>query len=269
MVTGNVFKCSKGADVGMNEEIMEVFEKLVKKYTAGQSSSVTYETAQRLMEAVIYCIKEAYQADGEATNEKNSLSGEESTAAGGESIVSVEESADAGEESIVSGEESTAAGGESIADGDTEDGADVSLITQKELSASEAYQAGYDAVVKKVYRAKEIYDEIIENFEDYGCQNYRDTILKGIPQFFLRYDPRFAPQDHLLMLDYPVMRDLSKLNGVDRIYEYLKCIREEKAYLDSFPVSYIHEILRGECVEYQELFFGNICKLVQEEINKA
>lgn len=40
------------------EELLPIIEKLIDKYTGKESSSVTYEIAQRLMGAAIYCINE-------------------------------------------------------------------------------------------------------------------------------------------------------------------------------------------------------------------
>ena len=40
-------------------ELLPIVGKLAQKYTAGESTSVTYEKAQQLMGAVLYCIREA------------------------------------------------------------------------------------------------------------------------------------------------------------------------------------------------------------------
>lgn len=40
------------------EEILPVVIYLTNKYTSGESSSVPYEKAEMLMEAVLYCIRE-------------------------------------------------------------------------------------------------------------------------------------------------------------------------------------------------------------------
>lgn len=48
-------------------EFIPVVAKLTEKYTAGQSTSVTYERARHLMEAVIYCVEEYEES------EKNSV----------------------------------------------------------------------------------------------------------------------------------------------------------------------------------------------------
>lgn len=42
------------------EEILPVVSYLTNKYTSGESSSVPYEKAEMLMEAVLYCIRECF-----------------------------------------------------------------------------------------------------------------------------------------------------------------------------------------------------------------
>lgn len=54
----------------MNEEILTILEKLMKAYTSAQSTSVSYETAQMLMEAIQYCIREYYLEKAEAGGEQ-------------------------------------------------------------------------------------------------------------------------------------------------------------------------------------------------------
>ena len=40
------------------EDLVPIVAELAKRYTSGESSSITYETAGQLMEAVLYCIRE-------------------------------------------------------------------------------------------------------------------------------------------------------------------------------------------------------------------
>ena len=47
------------------EELLPVVAWLAQKYTGGESSSVTYERARYLMEAVIYCIEEGRKENGD------------------------------------------------------------------------------------------------------------------------------------------------------------------------------------------------------------
>lgn len=44
------------------EELVPIVGRLAEKYTAYESSSMTYEKAEQLMEAVLYCIHEAEQS---------------------------------------------------------------------------------------------------------------------------------------------------------------------------------------------------------------
>ena len=45
------------------EELVPIVATLAEKYTSKESSSITYEKAQQLMEAVLYCICEAGQTE--------------------------------------------------------------------------------------------------------------------------------------------------------------------------------------------------------------
>ncbi|MGB8456024.1 MAG: DUF6179 domain-containing protein [Anaerocolumna sp.] len=180
------------------EDLIPIVDKLTRKYTSNESSSVTYETARMLMEAVLYCIEEYYN---ESSHE-----------------LAVNEKSDAGI----------------------------------------AYQCGYDMVVSKVYKSKEIYETILGKFKDYQCRNCRDTIIKGIPAFFINYDPKFKPQDHLLTLDYPAMMPVNALCGVDAIYRYLYNIKIEWDFLSAFPAERIEYLLERIIPDYKNLYFDNI-----------
>lgn len=179
------------------EALIRLVRGLAEKYTGLESSSVSYEKAQQLMEAVMYCIEEyeKHSALPEAGGSKNS-----------------------------------------------------------KKSAGEAYRAGYELVIKKTREANALYQEIMEGFCDYGSIAYRDTMVHGMPQFFLRYDARFAPQDELLLLDYPVLQPLEHLHGIDKIYQYLCCIRTEQNFLKGFPEEYVRETCRNYHPDYEELF---------------
>lgn len=113
--------------------------------------------------------------------------------------------------------------------------------------------------MEKANRAKALYDAILQDFEDYGCMNYRDTILKGIPAFFLRYDPVFTPGDHLLTLDYPLLCGNPPLCGVDLILEYLNGIWTEIQFLNRFHPHTVRQLLGRISPSYMELYLDNLC----------
>jgi hypothetical protein len=129
-------------------------------------------------------------------------------------------------------------------------------------NAEMIYRRGYDRVVAKVYQAKEFYNGIIEQFQDFHCRNCRDTIIKGIPQFFLRYDPRFKPYDHILTLDYPTVKPLDALCGIDAISLYLRNIKTEWSFLNAFDPKRVEALLERIIPDYKNLFLDNISNAV-------
>lgn len=179
------------------EELIPIVTELAAAYTGYEHSSVTYETAEMLMEAVIYCIHESN--DGKSH-----------------------------------------------------------VLTAGAVSARSAYESGLQAVIQKTKELQEIYNRLIGDFQDYGLACLRDVIVRGIPAFLLRYDVKFAPQETLLTLDYPTLKDLSGVSGVDAVLEYVQCICLEQRFLNKFEREYIAEILRAYAPEY-EMLLENIC----------
>ena len=181
------------------EELMPLVVKLTKKYTSNESSSIPYDTAKMLMEAVIYTVEECYEDRGNIQ------------------------------------------------------------MAGRVLAPELAYQYGYEQLVLKVKQAKEIYDRIVDSFEDYHCQNYRDTIIKGMPEYFLNADLKYRPQDHILTLDYPTMNMNFEKQGVNLIFDYLSDIEVEKTFLDLFDCERIEGLLEKIQPEYRSLYLDNIC----------
>lgn len=187
------------------EKLVSVVARLADCYTSKESSSVTYETAHMLMEAVLYCIDETMKDDN---------------------------------------------------------GIDKNLPDHDSVDPVLLYNQGYKIVNEKVYHAKAIYERIIKEFDDYECKNYHDTILRGMPGFFIRYDSKYCPQDHILTLDYPTMYMNNQNMGIDRILNYLTCIEKEKIFLDLFEHSAVVALLEKVQIDYRELFLDNICSIV-------
>lgn len=186
------------------EELIAVVAELAAEYTGWEHSSVTFERAQSLMDAVLYCINECEYANG------------------------------------------------------------TSLLTAT-VPARKRYLAGRSIVTEKAKNLQKLYNELIPDFEDYGSKCLKDTITKGIPMFLLRYDVKFAPQETLLTLDYPVLKDLGTLSGVDRILEYVTCISCEQRFLKKFDRTFVTAVLRAYHTEY-ELLIENICHIVFQNI---
>lgn len=217
------------------DEIIPIVAKLTERYTAGDSTSVTYEKAEQLMGAVLYCIREAEYA------EKNKG---ESEAGGG----FVKEQAVASDE---------AERKENI----SEQGYLTARL--QGMSAQQAYETGLAYVERKVKAALALYNEMQAQFDSYGNRCLYDTFVKGIPEFFKWYDIRFAPQDTILTLDYPVRKDLSAYTGIDRIYEYLLCIHKEQEFLHTFSRNDVIDALARYNPAYEDMI-DNVCEAVGE-----
>lgn len=182
------------------EELIPIVASLSEKYTSKESSSVRFETARMLMEAVIYCINECSMSN------RNEI-----------------------------------------------------MYTAKKPDAKSLYNKGYEILVEKVMEAKKTYERLIDDFEDYGCHNYKDTIMKGMPAFFIRYDADFNPQNHILTLDYPTLIESPDLCGINLILHYLKNIENETIFLDLFERKHVICLLQKIQPEYQSLYYDNIC----------
>lgn len=130
-----------------------------------------------------------------------------------------------------------------------------------QVSAREAYNRGYQLLLKKAEQTKAMYHQILADFCSYGNEAYRDTFEKGIPAFFLCYDPRFNPQNHILTLDYPVLETLSDRSGIDIIADYVECIGLEQQFLKALPKSFIRHVLSAYHPEY-EILIINIAGIV-------
>lgn len=182
------------------EELIPLVAKLAEQYTGYESTSISYEKAGQLMEAVLYCIKE-----GEFSEKKNAI--------------------------------------------------------QSKRNAKEAYEFGYQQVLKKVYSLKELYHSVLLKFDSYGNRCLQDTIVKGIPEFFKWYDIKYAPQDTILTLDYPILIDIGASSGVDALYQYVKCVSLEQSFLEKFPKEYVEHVLEEYSEEGGELI-ENISSIV-------
>ncbi|MDD3369967.1 MAG: DUF6179 domain-containing protein [Lachnospiraceae bacterium] len=138
-------------------------------------------------------------------------------------------------------------------------------LMAKQSTAQDAYQYGYNLVLKKVEEALEIYHEILDTFQTYDNRCLEETVQKGIPEFFKWYDARFYPQNTILTLDYPVMKDIWKLCGIDAIYEFLMCIKLEQKFLNHFDTEIIYGILKDYHQDYKDML-ENICRIVWENV---
>lgn len=183
------------------EELVPIVGKLAEKYTSHESTSITYEKAEQLMGAVLYCIHELWESSGNAPS------------------------------------------------------------LNKKLSAQRAYEMGAAYVREKTGKALDLYNRILPEFCHYENKCLYDTFVKGIPEFFKWYDVQFEPQNTILTLDYPLLKDISEYTGIDKIFEFIKAIGLEQKFLKLFPAGYVINILSKDNRNWQESM-DNICEIV-------
>ena len=183
------------------EELVPIVGKLAEKYTSHESTSITYEKAEQLMGAVLYCIHELWESSGNAPS------------------------------------------------------------LNKKLTAQRAYEMGAAYVREKTGKALDLYNRILPEFCHYENKCLYDTFVKGIPEFFKWYDIQFEPQNTILTLDYPLLKDISEYTGIDKIFEFIKSIGLEQKFLKLFPAGYVINILSKDNRNWQESM-DNICEIV-------
>lgn len=191
------------------EELLPIVKELSEKCTSKESTSVTYEKAQQLMEAVIYCINEIECYDRSDLNQV--------------------------------------------------------FDNKSSLQAREAYQIGYELVLKKVQKAHDTYNEMILSFCSYGNIAYKETIEEGLTSFFQWYDPKLNPQNHIILADYPLLLSFYDLKGIDFIFNYIICVELEQKFLMKLSKLAVIEILNQYHSGYEELIV-NVCGIVMRKI---
>lgn len=181
------------------EELLPIVQRITEKYTLNDNTSITYELANQLMEAILYCIDE-YLSESESEN----------------------------------------------------------FLRTSKPDAQTAYETGHRLVYEKTVATKNLYADILNSFNSYGNHTYHDTVVTGMPAFFMHYDTKFAPQNHILTLDYPTIAPITGLCGVDAIWQYLTYIQLEQIFLHRFPTEHITGVLASHQPDYQ-ISIINVC----------
>ena len=198
------------------EELLLVLAVLTRKFTSGESSSVSYERAGHLMEGIRYTIY-FYEREG-------------------------------------------------------------NLVGGKKPEATEAWRIGQELLTRRMREVKERYQTLCGTFRDYGNRNLRDTFGMALPGFLERYDQKYAPQETIITMDYPVLSKTPGLTGILAIDQYLDAITAEQNFLQRFPEEYVKGILMRFQKDYQSQFFnlGRIvlrhllgCMLIEKRLGET
>lgn len=198
------------------EELLPLLAELTRKFTSGESGSVSYERARHLMEGILYTLR-IYEKEG-------------------------------------------------------------SLVGGRKPDASEAWRIGQELLARMVQETQEKYRLVCEYFQAYGNRNLQDTFVMALPGFFRLYDRKFAPQETIITMDYPVLSKTSGVTGILAIDQYLDAIAAEQNFLQRFPEEYVKGILMRFQKDYQSQFFnlGRIvlrhllgCMLIEKRLGET
>lgn len=132
------------------------------------------------------------------------------------------------------------------------------LISLKQ-SAYEAYNLGLSLAKEKIQTANNLFFHISENFNSFKNICYFETVMKGMPGFFIKYDVVYDAQNHILTLDYPLIQPLPGLMGIDLIVVYLQKIHLEQIFLSKFSPEVIISMFSNYHKKHYELIH-NVCK---------
>lgn len=149
---------------------------------------------------------------------------------------------------------------------------DKNMLSGQKMTAEMAYSIGFQYRKEQIRQAKELFEEIKEGFLPISNRCYQDTILHGMPVFFLRYDLEFDGQNHILTLDYPLRgfanRQIAGRQGIDLILAYLKMFQKEQKFLAQFSVEAIEAVLKEYHEDYTELII-NIHEIIVQNIDRC
>lgn len=139
------------------------------------------------------------------------------------------------------------------------------IVTKRKISVNEAYQLGYNRIVEKMKETQSKYNRMILEFDAYENENYYETVTKAIPGFFRYYDPKFAPQDTIITMDYPTIQPITHQSGIMAIAKYVDYISTEQQFLSVFPAEYIDAVLYKFQKNYRIQYY-NICQIIERHV---
>ena len=224
------------------QEMLEIVAELSRKYASGDSTSITYETAEQLMGAVQYCINEYESEDSTCRDDA------------GDRIESAEIDESARKKSLTR------------------------LPESGSLSVRARYDAGRRILSQKVRTSLNSYNSLMEHFDAYGNHNLNDVVTKAIPGFFKYYDHRYYPQNTIITCDYPTIippfisiekevkshrRDdreeemnSETYTGIDAISRYICYITIEQSFIGRMPRDFVIRILKVNDASYEHQFYN-------------
>lgn len=123
----------------------------------------------------------------------------------------------------------------------------------KTESMTTLFDNGIIHIQHKIAVSRRLQKHIISHLLNTPHVFYRSTIVEGIHAFFKMYCPQFSAHEIHITADYPVYIGRPKLNGIEFIEQYLRCIEAENAFCICFSPQNIHHLLCGITQDYHHV----------------
>lgn len=157
------------------------------------------------------------------------------------------------------------------------DSPDEALHIIKTTPLKEVYELGLNCINESIKKAKKLHKIILSTLYHTPNETYNETVVEGIKVFFKLYDPSFEAHSIHITADYPTIKPIEKLDGIEFILAFLQSIYHENKFCNSFNTGDTHLYLKGLHAHYdlliinlfEPLLTGAIaCHILGLEVNK-
>lgn len=219
-------------------ELLNLLAEQVLRYNGGESSSVRVETAERIFESILYCIR----ADLESRRAGPDSEAEFSLGA-----------------NFPPKAEPTPG---------TVPPPKAELTPEGGPSPRELYRRGLALVKEEVSRAKALYRQVLKTRVRTGLLAYNVTLDGALPGFFKTYDPDYAAQENGALTgspDYPLLCSVGGGGGIVYMKAYLEELLRENKFCARYSANHIRALLfvhgQKHGLDYREVIV-NIPELI-------
>lgn len=124
------------------------------------------------------------------------------------------------------------------------------------------YKEGQKILNQRFKDLKELAKQLFACFCDYNCEFVRKTVYEDLQKLIAGQDVIRTPHQLCMEAEYPVMRNLDGVDGVNHLYRYVEALRWEWSFLTQFPVEAVTELLERYVTGYEKNFYENIASVV-------
>ena len=118
------------------------------------------------------------------------------------------------------------------------------------------FQKGQNLIEQKVKVATILYKAVLQSKLSTSNHAYNDTLISGIQSFFDTYDTRFQAHEIPASIDYPLMKPVTDLTGVEYMVEYLQSLYFENLFCRRFNDEAMHQAMLGYDSGYSDLLIN-------------